>query len=288
MPAPFRSVAKVGKALSCVLTRSSSHPRSLGGSRTVEARRQNFALVSVWTRVVTMVPPSLSCSFVLAVAVICSIGVQACATRQTGHIQVRSDHFVAGDLLKPSEPSAARGPEPRPIIASGIDLTKCSEGWVPPLYHDAARFCTIGYGHLVKRAPCDGSESATLLAGLTKPQGEALLVADLGSAQATVTRHVKAAMTDSQYGALCDFVFNVGSKNFRGSTLLRMVNDGAVDQIPAQFRRWILAGGKPQRGLKIRREREIELYFAGLPQPRDLDPTPLAPIDIRRGEGTAR
>lgn len=240
-----------------------------------------------------MLHPSFSFSLrarhhVLAVVVICSIGMPRCAASHTGHIEVRSDHFVAGDLLEPSHPSAARGPEPRPIIASGIELTKRSEGWVPHLYHDAARFCTIGYGHLVKRAPCDGTESPTFRAGLTKPQGEALLVEDLASARATVTRHVKAAMTDSQYGALCDFVFNVGSTNFRGSTLLRMVNDGAIDQIPAQFRRWILAGGKPQRGLRIRREREIELYFTGLPQPRDLDPTPLPPIDIRLGEGAAQ
>ena len=113
-------------------------------------------------------------------------------------------------------------------------------------------------------------------------------MADMAQAQATVMESVTVPMLDGQFAALCDFVFNVGRSNFRRSTLLTTINAGRHELVEGQFRRWVLAGGKPWPGLVTRREREIELYFDGLPRPRGEPPVgdDLSPVDIRVGEVT--
>jgi lysozyme len=174
----------------------------------------------------------------------------------------------------------------RPVFPAGINLTKSSESWVPHLYNDAAKYCTIGYGHLVKLAPCDGAEPPQFLKGLTEPEGSDLLVHDMGTSQYAVMQAVRAPLTDGQFAALCDFTFNVGSSNLVHSTLLQVVNSKDLERIPSQFRRWVMAGGKPWPGLKQRREREIDLFFQGISIPRGL-PAPgedLSPVDIRKGQ----
>jgi GH24 family phage-related lysozyme (muramidase) len=93
-------------------------------------------------------------------------------------------------------------------------------------------------------------------------------------------------MTDGQYGALCDFVYNVGATNFSKSTLLRKINQNQTENIPIQFRRWILANGKKLTALEARRENEIELFFEGSLIPKAVPPEGenVSPIDIRQGE----
>ena len=196
------------------------------------------------------------------------------------------DRLTAGELLSETRALLPPNVALRPVFPAGINLTKSSESWVPHLYNDAAKYCTIGYGHLVKRAPCDGTEPPRFQKGLTEPEGSDLLVRDMGTSQYAVMQAVVAPLTDGQFAALCDFTFNVGSSNFRNSTLLQLVNAKDLARIPAQFRRWVMAGGKTWPGLKQRREHEIEIFFEGIPVPRAL-PRPggdLSPIDIRKGQ----
>ena len=174
----------------------------------------------------------------------------------------------------------------RSVYPAGIVVTKLSEKWVPYLYNDAVLYCTIGYGHLIKKAPCNGTEPAEFLHGLTKARGEIILVDDMASSQYSVVTLVKVSLTDGQFAALTDFVFNVGSANFRNSTLLQAVNAKQQDRVPTQLRRWIMANNKPLPGLKVRREHEIQLYFDGIPKTRAI-PRPgedSSPIDIQKGE----
>src|SRR5437879_4048223 len=58
----------------------------------------------------------------------------------------------------------------RSVYPPGITVTKLAEGWIPHLYNDAVLYCTIGYGHLIKKSLCDGTEPAEFLHGLTKPR----------------------------------------------------------------------------------------------------------------------
>jgi len=59
--------------------------------------------------------------------------------------------------------------------------------------------------------------------------------------------------------AIIDFCFNLGSGNLAASTLRRRINVGRWADVPAELRKWVLAGGKPQRGLQLRRAAEVEL-----------------------------
>ncbi len=178
------------------------------------------------------------------------------------------------------------GVDYRGINNQGIALTKTSEGFKDHLYNDAANYCTIAYGHLIKKAPCNGSEPSEFLNGISESTGEELLRQDLRIAERVVLTAVKVDLTDSQYAALCDFVFNVGGGNFRRSTLLKVINQNTFEQVPTQLRRWVMAGGRQLPGLVKRRDAEIDLFFDGLPVPRAvLAPgADMSPIDIRQGE----
>src|SRR5437879_3022403 len=63
------------------------------------------------------------------------------------------DHLPPGELLSDAKEIPPQGVELRAVYPKGISLTKLSEGWVPHLYNDAADYCTIGYGHLIQKAP---------------------------------------------------------------------------------------------------------------------------------------
>jgi hypothetical protein len=98
------------------------------------------------------------------------------------------------------------------------------------------------------------------------------------------------SLTDGQYAALVDFVYNVGSANFRQSTLLRCVKARNYPRIKQEFPRWVHAGGRVWPGLEKRRQAEIALFFEGVEIPpatslRETAPPP--PIDIRIGEADA-
>lgn len=197
------------------------------------------------------------------------------------------DTLTPGIFLEPEERAVLPpGVQPRKVYDPGIELTKLSEGFRSRLYNDAADYCTIAYGHLVKLAPCDGSEPEAFRRGVTDAEGTELLRTDMGKAERAVATLVEADLTDGQYAALCDFVYNVGGGNFRRSTLRRRVNARRFDDVPFQLRRWVKAGGRELPGLKTRREREIALFFEGIGIPRAIPPEgeDLTPIDVRAGE----
>ena len=197
------------------------------------------------------------------------------------------DTLTAGIFLEPEERTALPpGVTLRGVYDKGLQLTKESEGFRSHLYNDAARYCTIAYGHLVKLAPCDGSEPAEFLEGVSEPKGAQMLRKDMELAERAVLTGVKVPLTDGQYAALCDFVYNVGGGNFRRSTLLKVINEDEFERVPLQLLRWVKAGGRELAGLKKRREREIELFFEDSAIPRAV-PAPdeiLTPIDIQQGE----
>lgn len=215
------------------------------------------------------------------------IALAACALKDQTVQEL--DRLPSGLLLEEQEQGRALPPagvQIRPVHPKGLELTKVSEGWVARLYNDAAGYCTIGYGHLIKKARCNGTEPAEFLPGISKARGTELLIEDMSGAQITVSTAVKVPINDLQYSALTDFVFNVGAANFRASTLLKRLNAGQFDQVPVQLRRWTMAGGTVYPGLVKRREAEIALFFDGQAVPRDLPRSgeDVSEIDVRRGE----
>ena len=139
------------------------------------------------------------------------------------------------------------------IGTKGLALIKRFEGFSATEYLCSAGKRTIGYGHLL----ADGENYPE---GITEERAEELLRDDVAEAEDAVIRLVDVPLSPNQFDALVSFVFNVGSENFRRSTLLRRLNVGDYAAVPDQLMRWVYAGRKLSAGLMRRREAEAELF----------------------------
>jgi len=139
----------------------------------------------------------------------------------------------------------------RRINDAGVTLIKRFEGLHLTPYLCPGGIRSIGYGH-----------TRTVRAGMriTPEQAEQLLNEDLRMAERTVSRLVGVPLNGNQFSALVSFVFNVGAANFSNSTLLRLLNRGWYDQVPAQLMRWNRVAGEAMGGLTRRRAAEAALW----------------------------
>ncbi len=137
--------------------------------------------------------------------------------------------------------------------SKGLALTEQFEGLRLTAYQDSVGVWTIGYGHT-------GSDVHPGLT-ITQQQASDLLRKDVASAVATVNRLVSVPLTQNQFDALVDFVFNAGAGNFADSTLLRDLNAGNYAGAAAQFPRWVHAGNQILPGLVTRRNAEQALFL---------------------------
>lgn len=139
------------------------------------------------------------------------------------------------------------------------ELVKRFEGCRLTSYPDATGIWTVGYGH----TPSHEGES------ITQARADTLLERDLAAASSYVEAYVKRALKPAMHDALTSFVFNLGARQFLGSTLLKRLNEGEYLEVPAEFLKWKNAGGRPLLGLLRRRVAEAALFLEdGLPDAR--------------------
>ena len=149
---------------------------------------------------------------------------------------------------------------------SGLSFLSEIEDRRPEVYPDSGGEPTIGVGHLLTKSERKsgkiniGSTIGDYREGLTDDQIDRLLMQDLIDPEAAVSTYVRVPLTQNQFDALVSFVFNVGVQAFLESTLLKLLNAGDYNSVPDQLRRWIYDNGKVVKGLKNRREKEIELW----------------------------
>ncbi|QCO00446.1 lysozyme (plasmid) [Azospirillum argentinense] len=153
----------------------------------------------------------------------------------------------------PNVPSGAA--IPREIHPDALALVRHFEGLYLSAYLCPAGVPTIGYGH---------TAGVRMGQTITSLQAEVFLRADMADAAQDVDRLVKAPLTDRQRGALASFVFNLGARTLRDSTLRSMLNKGDFKGAAGQFGRWVFAtvnGEKVQLpGLVKRRAAEKALF----------------------------
>jgi len=135
---------------------------------------------------------------------------------------------------------------------SGLALTEQFEGLSLTAYQDSVGKWTIGYGHT-------GPDVYPGLT-ITQMEAESLLLNDLASAAASVNRLVTVALSQNEFDALVDFVFNLGTANFASSTLLKDLNAGNFAAAAEEFQKWDHAGGRVLAGLLQRRLAEANLF----------------------------
>ena len=87
-----------------------------------------------------------------------------------------------------------------------------------------------------------------------------LLEEEMIEYESYVNDMVDVELNQSQFDSLCAWVYNLGPSNFGSSTLLKVLNEGKYDEVPAQIKRWNKAGGEVLNGLIRRREAEALLF----------------------------
>jgi lysozyme len=133
------------------------------------------------------------------------------------------------------------------------ELTEKFEGLRLSAYLDANKVPTIGYGH---------TSGVSLGMTCTQEQADTWLSQDIEWAATCVKNLVKVPLTQNQFDALVDFVYNIGSGNFEKSTLLKVLNQGQYVWAESLFHTWVYAGGVTQSGLVARREAEANMFHS--------------------------
>jgi len=75
-----------------------------------------------------------------------------------------------------------------------------------------------------------------------------------------VNTAVSVPLSQNHFDALVSWVYNLGNGNLTSSTMLKVLNAGEYEGVPAQIKRWNKAGGKVLDGLVRRREAEALLF----------------------------
>lgn len=134
----------------------------------------------------------------------------------------------------------------------GLHLTEGFEQCRLVPYLDSAGILTNGWGNthgVIPGVP------------ITQAQADADLLENVQNAVNAVNRLVTTPLTQHQFDACVDFVFNAGQGNFASSTLLRDLNDGRYLLAAQEFKRWDMAGGAHLAGLARRRQAEADLFM---------------------------
>ncbi len=143
----------------------------------------------------------------------------------------------------------------RHLTDDGLALIKRFEGFAPEIYICPGGWPTVGYGHVVR-----DHERDQFVDGIDETTAEGLLRRDVETAERAVLRLIRVPLEDGRFDALCSFAFNLGAGALQRSTLRRKVNREEHASVPAEFRRWVWAGGRKLKGLVRRREAEVVIY----------------------------
>lgn len=138
----------------------------------------------------------------------------------------------------------------REILPEYKELLVKLEGLKLQAYKDSGGVWTIGVGHTPSY---EGQK-------ITKDQAYELLSQDLKKFEDCIYNSVRVKLTNNQFAALVIFTFNIGQEAFKNSTLLKLLNQGKYDEVPAQLARWNKVNKQVVQGLVNRRSKEIELW----------------------------
>lgn len=142
-----------------------------------------------------------------------------------------------------------------PKRVRNVSVLKKFEGCRLKAYRCPAGVWTIGYGH-----------TSEVREGqwITQDQAESLLKEDLVEFARYINKMVTVPLNQNQFDALVCFCYNIGPGNFKGSTLLRLLNDGYYVAASNEFPKWRKAGGRVLLGLVRRRAKVRELFLSKL------------------------
>lgn len=138
------------------------------------------------------------------------------------------------------------------LSAAGIALIAGFEGFSEMAYEPLpGDKLTIGFGHT------EGVQSGDRI---SLQAGVQLLRRDAQIYERAVNRYVTVPLQQHQFDALVSFTYNVGIDNFKGSSLLKCLNEGNLECVNTQWKRWVYFKGNVVEGLVNRRNRELAVF----------------------------
>lgn len=150
---------------------------------------------------------------------------------------------------------------------TAVDFIKLNEGFRSQVYICSAGKPTIGYGFTSKAIVARGT--------ITEEEADTILRGYVEACKKVVRNNVNVQLNENQEAVLIDFVYHFGSGAFKSSTLLKVINAGQFDKVPAELSKWVKQkkvrngkivkiNGKIQyetvQGLVNRANRRIELW----------------------------
>ena len=98
---------------------------------------------------------------------------------------------------------------------------------------------------------------------ISRDEAVRILRKDVAMFAGAVTESLRVSLSDAQFSALVSFAYNVGSGNFRKSSVLAAINQGDLAAVPRLLQLWTKARGRMLPGLVKRRAAEVELFLGG-------------------------
>ena len=159
----------------------------------------------------------------------------------------------------------------------GLAALKSREGVRLKAYLDSVGVPTIGYGH---------TKGVKLGQVVTQAQADAFFLEDLASHALPILSCIKLPVADHERDALISIAFNIGVGGFRGSTFLRLLNNGDRKGCATAIMMW----KKPEEIISRRtaeRDQFLTPYSKAAPKARSTDAKPvsaplstLVPLDL--------
>jgi type VI secretion system secreted protein VgrG len=117
---------------------------------------------------------------------------------------------------------------------------------------------TIGYGHLVKSGEYFKN-------GISETKATELLRSDIATAERAVRDNITVPLSQNQFDALTSLAYNIGTKNFADSTVVKYINnpdlkDTTYPTLESAWKTWNKSGGYVMTGLSNRRNEEWNMF----------------------------
>ncbi len=146
-----------------------------------------------------------------------------------------------------------------------VDFIKSWEAFKSKAYNDSEGFCTIGYGHLIKKKKCENIILPDEFKnGITKEKATKLFKQHLSKFEKSIQKDVKVKLSQNEFDSLVSFVFNTGeyfltTKGIGGghTKILKNINAEKYSE-GAEEMRDVTNGGT--LGLVKRRNAEIKMF----------------------------
>lgn len=141
------------------------------------------------------------------------------------------------------------------VSPNGLAFIKGNEGFAPSPIADAGGV-EVGYGHWLPASYAGQSFS--------EAQDQAFFANDVAKVESTINSAVSVPLSQNQFDAVADLIYNVGAGSFLNSNLLADLNNGDMTSAAGEFLNgWNTVGGVLSQGLVRRRQADYALFTSG-------------------------